>query len=719
MPARPPADIRHARFCPKWARVILPALLAWLGSTPAARAGSGGPWEPVSAAELNEAPPAEYPDVPAVVSTWKIDVDERDYPGERQIVEYIRYKIFDPEKAAGITRIEALTTSLNDNDVADVAIRARLTLPDGSSQEFGKDAIQERTVQENGAEDSWATRLLGRTGVSLKERFLAVPGLKAGAILDLQLTQTQKPAQPWSIYNLQKEIYPVRELTFVQHMSDSDKYVLQSSMANDKGRQVEWLPDQKQNLIRVAAHNLPPLAREPFSAPICDRALTVFSSYTPRVARLNLRNTHDYIRGDPKAGPWAAIATFAYLVEHDSTLPTKAISELTARIVGNAQTETEKARRIHRFVVDTCQRFLNRPVEPPAMTRYNSTAWSLAAVAHFEDFQYAGIMTRDFIWLELAMYRAAGLEAQALLVPNRQVMRFNPEFVSEMFLHELVIRVRVDGAWRFSLPTAAIPLAFGELPWPLQGTFGLVAQVNKQEFVRVPALPAADSAAKTTGEFTLAADGSLTGHGQRSLTGSLATALRARLLKKSRTERIESMEESLRAEYPSATTTVSQVDGVDDIDAPLKVEFDMNWSGYAIATKKRIILRPSVFHGTTLSPFSAETRHNLVDFPYLWRQIDEVSVHIPEGYEFESPDAPQSYPRSDLNYEVKLDYAAPTRVLHLHRDFSSQLGYVQVANYAALRELYANIARSDSHELILTTAKPAAGAAAAPAPPKG
>jgi len=236
MPARPPAVIRHACLGLKGARVFLPALLAWLCPSPAARADNSQPWAPVSSAELNEGQPSDFPDVPAVISIWKIEVDERDYPGERQIVEYIRYKIFDPEKAAGITRIEALTTSLNDKDVADVAIRARLTLPDGSSQDFGKDAIQERTVQENGSEQSWATRLLGSPGVSLKERFLAVPGIKAGAILDLQLTQTQKPAQPWSIYNLQKERYPVRELTFIQHMSDSDKFVLQSSMANDKGR---------------------------------------------------------------------------------------------------------------------------------------------------------------------------------------------------------------------------------------------------------------------------------------------------------------------------------------------------------------------------------------------------------------------------------------------------------------------------------------------------
>ena len=644
MTASPPAVPRRVCFGLKWSGASLLAALVCLGSLPATRADDAQVWAPVSAAELKQTQPADYPDAPAEVAFWKIEIDERDYPRERRILENIRYKIFDPAKTADITRIAALTTSIDGNDTGDLDIQARLTLPDGSSQELGKDAIQERTVEKSGTEQTWVTRLLGSSGVALKERFLAVPGLKPGAVLDFRLVRTQKPAPAWSVFNLQRELYPIRELAYLQRLSDSEKFVLQSSMANDKNRQVEWNPDPKQNIIRVTAHNLPPLAREPFSAPICDRALTVFGSYTPRVVKLTLRNTGEYIRADPKAGPWASIATFAYLLEHDSTLQTKAVADLAARIAGNAPTETEKARRIHRFVAEAFHRFQNRPNRPAVMTHYNSNVWSLAAVANFDEFQFAGIVPRDFIWLELALYRAAGLEAQAIIAPNRLLMRFNPEFVSEMFVHDLIVRVKVDGVWRFSTPTATSPLPFGELPWAYQDTFGLVAQANKQEFVRVSPLPAAASAIQTNGDFTLAADGGLTGHATRSLTGSPAAGLRARLLKKNRTERIDAVEEILKAEFPSSTTKVGKVEGVDDIDAPIKIEFDMDWSGYAIATKKRIILRPSVFHGSSTSPFSAEIRHNLVEFPYHWREIDDLSVHMPMGTNSSPPARPRPFP---------------------------------------------------------------------------
>jgi hypothetical protein len=708
MPALPPAVFVRVHLDLKWVRVPLLAAILLLGLRPAARADDTQPWAPVPPADLAQTQLAGYPDAPAAILFWNIEIDEQQYPKERKIAGYIRYKIFDPAKSANITRIADLTTSVGGSSTASGVMRARLTLPDGTSREFGKDAVQEKTVSQNGAAQSWTTRLFGGASTEVKERFLAIPGLKAGAILDIQVTEFQRPAIAWSVYSLQKELYPIRELTYVHRLSHLDLYKQQSYMVNDKGLQVESNSDKKQKIIRVTAHNLPPLASEPFSAPICDRALTVFCSYSAKIASIPLRNDSDYIQLDPKAGPWVSVATVAYMLENDCAGVTTDLKKLASQVVGNAPTETEKARRIHRYVADTFQRYL-RYLEQPKPSTGGYGSWSLAGVAHFEDYPFAKIIGRDFLWLELGLYRAAGLDAQTVIVPDRKLMRFNTELVSEIFLHELATRVRADGIWRFSMPTAVNPLPFGELPWYFQDTSGLIAQANKQEFVRVPPLPAAMAAIQTTGEFTLAPDGSLTGHGQRSLTGSSATTVRAPLRKKNRTERIESIESGLKVEFPSATATVSRVDGVDDPEAPLTYAFDLNWSDYGVATKKRIIFRPSVFHGNTPSPFPAETRHNLVDFPYHWQEIDDLAIHVPEGYELESPSAPASIPRSDIRYKVNLAYAAPSRLLHLRREFSSELTYVQPANYPILHDLFARVARNDSHELILTRTKPAAG----------
>ncbi len=305
--------------------------------------------------------------------------------------------------------------------------------------------------------------------------------------------------------------------------------------------------------------------------------------------------------------------------------------------------------------------------------------------------------------------RTAGLETQAVLLPNRKLARFDPNRFSEMFLDFYAARVRCDGTWRYSMPMTEDELPFGQLPWQFQGSVGLLAQPNKVEFIPIPPFPPSDSTIRNTGEFVLAPDGSLSGHAERRLTGVPAIILRTQLRKLTPSERPEAVETILKAEFPAATTAVQTVAGVDDPDAQLKYDFDLNWSGYAVPIRKRMIFRPSVFHANSQSPFASESRHNLVEFPYEWREIDELSLQIPAGFEFESPSAPASYPGTELNYQVDLAYAAPTRQLHLRRDFSSALTYVQPVHYAALRRIYANVARSDSHELILTKARTAAG----------
>jgi hypothetical protein len=708
----PPSRRRPVRFRLLRAGIIPLLVSTWAGSGPAAAAES---WEPVSPAELAPTKSAEYPDAPAEILSWHIDIDELEYPVERRIVEHLRYKIYDPAQAADLTRIQALTAPIDGADAAAVDIRAQLTLPDGTSKEFGKEAILERAVPSAAAKQPWLSRLLSGPAAEAKERYLAVPGITAGAILDVQLTEIQNPAPAWLAYALQKETYPIREVTYVQHLSRTDQFKVQSYLANDKDRQVQWSPDAKQELVQVTARNLPPLAQEPFSAPLCDRALTVFASYAPRVANFFLRNEPQYIRLDPKAGPWVAVGTLAYMYDHDATPLTKATRELAAKVAGDAPTETAKAQRIHRYVAAAYQRYLKFMKETQVPTRgMDSSPWSLMKVANFEDYPAAKIQRRDFLWLELGLDRAVGLEAQTVLLPNRQLMRFNPQFVSDLFLHEDAARVRVDGAWRFSLPTADEPLPFGLLPWYHQDTFALIGQANKQEFVRVSPQPAAQSAIETTGEFTLGTDGGLTGRGRRTLTGSLALALRSRLRGSAQAEQIAAVERSLKDEYPLATASVSQLAGVDDPDQPLTYAFDLDWKAYGVVSGQRITFHPSVFHGTAASPFTAASRHGVVDFPYHWRELDELSIHLPAGYEFERPSAPASFPREDLNYQVSLAYAAPTRLLQLRRDFSSELTYIQPANYPALQGLYANIARSDAHELTLARSQPAAPGSEAP-----
>src|SRR5208283_4282009 len=149
-------------------------------------------------------------------------------------------------------------------------------------------------------------------------------------------------------------------------------------------------------------------------------------------------------------------------------------------------------------------------------------------VMEFDTHPKATVTAGDFLWLEIAMDRAFGIESQAVLLPNRNVMPFNARLPSALFVPQYAARVKVDGAWKFSLPNLQEWVPFGWVPSRFQNGVALVAHDGKQEFVDVPYTPAAQSTIEETGSFALNPDGSLEGRAHGRLTGEPAIALRPR-----------------------------------------------------------------------------------------------------------------------------------------------------------------------------------------------
>ena len=175
-------------------------------------------WDPVSPADLAPGGPTIDPDAPAEAIFRRIDVDDSNFPSHRTVTEYVRYRIFDPEKATDLTRVAQQSVSVNGDETrGNVEMSARLTLPNGVVREFGKEAIRERAVLRRGAEQTWMQRLMGNTGVEVQEKFLAVTGIEQGAVLEIQ-TSHSETAVPW-MYSamLQQAAAPAREMDFVNH----------------------------------------------------------------------------------------------------------------------------------------------------------------------------------------------------------------------------------------------------------------------------------------------------------------------------------------------------------------------------------------------------------------------------------------------------------------------------------------------------------------------
>ena len=265
----------------------------------------------------------------------------------------------------------------------------------------------------------------------------------------------------------------------------------------------------------VTANNLAGLVQEPFVLASADYALTYLSSYVPKRANLRLHHsTGEEVRVDRDAGEWAGFATEAYMFEKDMLQSSPRLTELARALTAGATSETEKGRRIHRFVQDFHSAFSRgaRARQTSAIPRTEIAAIDqVLDWAKHPDWQITGI---DFVWLALALYRLAGLEAQTVLLPDRNFVEFDPRMVAEMFLPDRAVRVRGRRQLaRFSSQEQPARIPFWNvLPWQSTRTWGFIAQRNKQEIRRSSADPGrAGPVTTNSGRFRLGDDGSLSG----------------------------------------------------------------------------------------------------------------------------------------------------------------------------------------------------------------
>jgi hypothetical protein len=695
--------------------------LGALLTVPGLQAALKDSWQPVAPEELANSQPALEPDAAAEALFWKIDVDESDFPDSRIVSEYWRYKVFDPEKADRILHLSQPAASYNGEEIREVEMSARLTLPDGTVKIFGDESVHERDVIRNAGSGSLLQRIFGPEGFGMKEKFLAIGEVEPGSILEFKLRIRERFPQLTVFRPLQMESVPIRELEYVQHMApDEGNFVCSVFVLNKiKG---EVTKDKSGKKITFTAHDLPALHDEPFAGAESYYALTLVSCYTHTrfVTFSGSTRTQTYSKEEQKEHPWAPFATITNWLAEDHITHTRKVKQLAAELTQGAASDLEKAQRIHDYVQQLHQRFLHQPrkkLSPNAVLYPSDMVVTTDQVIDFEKEQPLMLRSIDFLWLAISLDRAAGLDAEVLMLPNRNLAPFDEQLVSFAFLQDDCAAIRIGEAWHFSLPTARVPLAFDTLPAEFEGQGGLLAREGKQDFIEVPFAPPEQSVVKHTGTFSLNEDGALSGDCQISFTGHSAYMIRSRFRARNSKGEMAIAKKNMEQEFDGAEVRITGIANADEPDKPLEFSGDIQWPGFATVAGNRLIIRPFVFRANSPSPFSATERRNPVYFPFKWQEADQLTIALPAGYEIETKFAPASHPGKILSHHVSLGYNAKKNILYVRREFSSALISASTEDYPSLKQWYDAVTTSDQHQMVLVkTEKPPATRPTASAP---
>lgn len=667
--------------------------------------GAKPAWKTVVPAELAETQPKIQAAAEALL--LDIQVDDRSYPFYRTTTRYVRYKVYDPEKAEGVTRLSGMQDERSGDTLE---VYARLITPDGRTQEFGKEALRERALVKN-AQQAGVLGWLAGSETESKEKFLAIPGVVRGSIVEFYTRYVDHSPHRAQMITSQMKDVPVRALEYRAMLYTGHEFFNRTFYSSVHGAKLTR--DEKASTVSLTAKNLPAWEEEPFSGPMTEQVLTIFNCYEPVTAMLDPRSGKVPVPRKIKtdAGPWSFYATVTEWAAQDRSYPTKQLKQVAAEITKSAKDDAEKARLIHRWIRYEFQAFrmlhpsgereVTKGVDEDRMREPRS----VDDILDWRKDKFTLIGDRDFIWLAFGLYREAGLTAHMIMLPDRTLAGFNPQAVSRVFLPDVAVAIKLGDTWQFSAPHKLYPRPFNMLPWENEGQPGLLAIGNKQEFIKVPVSPAERSLIGTGGGLTLDENGTLTGTFVRHLTGQVAVAARGQLLDTVPEARNEEARALLNLDIEGAEIKVMKIAGLDDADEPLLFTCSLNWEGFAVKTKNRLIIRPLVFRVNGTTPFPAETRKQAVYFPRQWQELDQITITWPEGYELEGANRPQSANGETVHYRVDVNVSREKRQLYLRRTFASSVTAVPASGYPGIREFYDHVIRGDQVDAVLVKTK--------------
>src|SRR6185312_8296255 len=306
-----------------------------------------------------------------------------------------------------------------------------------------------------------------------------------------------------------------------------------------------------------------------------------------------------------------------------------------------------------------------------------------------------------------AMAQQVGLEARPALVSDRTELLFNPKITMDtFFLRNIDMAVKQGENWKvYDVSTKLLPP--GMISWREEGVYALIADPKIANFITTPVSPAEASAEVSSAHLHLSTDGTLEGDVEESYTGHRGEEYRFALNGKSPAQREEWLRDRITKMFPDADVTELKIESVGEPNHPLRATYHLDAPHYAQVTGKRLLFLSSPFHRAVASPFSASERRFQVEFPYGWREFDEIHIQLPPDWALDNPDSPGRVEFGTPGFFENHLTISKANELVSKREFVFGRGGMlnfEVSSYSALKKAFDVIQVLDQHSLSLKAA---------------
>jgi transglutaminase-like putative cysteine protease len=631
-----------------------------------------------------------YPGTPAVV-LFDEEVTKDDL---HVITHYLRIKILTEEgkKYANVELNYYRTSAYGEyegNEETVGEIEGRTIHADGTIIPFSGKPYQ-KTLEKSG-------------NVKVQSMVFTLPDVEVGSIIEYRYaTRYNDHSYQAPSWYIQRELY-VKSAHYqwfptVQDMidpSDGDKLI----------NKITWFPilPEGTKVVRkelptsdsfhgphqtfdLVVHDIPPEPKEEHMPPMASYSYRVLFAFTP------YDGGADYWRS--KGKQWSKRTdSFAG--------PNGDLKKATQAVIAGATTPTEKLNKIYATVMG---------LENTRYTREHDMRENKAEGGKINNaadvLEHKRGSPTDLTLLFLGMARAAGLDAYAMLVPDRSENFFTPSWMSFQQFDATVAIVNVDGKEMFFDPGERY-CEFGHLAWQHTFVTGLRQTGSGTDIGKTPG--DGYSANKSTRVANLKMDEEGQVSGKIDLTFQGAPALRWRHRALSGDD--ESLRHALRTHLEemlpkSLEVKVGEIKNLDDSSKPLAVTYEVKGT-LGAPTGKRLVMPVDLFTAGTAATFPHPKRELAVYFDYPEIVKDALRVNFPSVFQVEALPAEGKFTFQKMAaYDINTTSTATSFTTRREYD----LGEILIAptDYEALRGFYSQFEAKDQDSVVLKMAPAAA-----------
>jgi hypothetical protein len=644
----------------------LVAVFALCSGTLSARADD---WLPISPDELKMTSEPRAPGAPAILLYRQVDRDDNG-PTE---TNYARIKILTEEgrKFADIEiPFDKATESVH-------GIQARTIHPDGGIVNFNGTIYEKPIIQARGV------KLLAKT--------FTMPDIQVGSVIEYRYKHDFESHYVFnSNWTLSQDLFTKSaKFSLNPYREFGLRYSWPAGLPPDTAP-----PKEEHGKIRLETHDVPAFVTEEYMPPENESKF--------RVDFIYIADTFASLEKDPRVF-WKRYGKKTYGLVNDFVDKRRAMADAVAQITASGDTPEVKLRKIY----ERTQRIRNTSFERQK-SQQEQDRENLKSARSVEDVWARGYGDGNQIaWLFLALVRAAGIQADPLIVSTRDVHFFNANIMNPNDLNSNVVIVTLDGKDLYLDPgTEFAP--FGILPWSETAVRGLRLDKDGGTWVNTPLPDPNASRIERKARLKLTSSGSLEGKVTVTYTGQEALWRRHEERNEDEADRKEFLENQIKADIPSGIEVeLSNRPNWNSASPALVAEYDLKVPGWAAAAGQRALLPVGLFSAQEKRTFLHAARIHPLYFSFPHQSADDVAIELPANWQVSSVPKPRNDNRTTLMYSVSTE--GRNGSLLLNRDLTVNMTLVNIKYYESVQDFFQAVRAGDEEQVILLAAKPAAG----------